>query len=115
MYVLSIDNVLRIVYEIVSYNYIRITCPCVFFTPITPHFLAHLGRRLRGELIVYQSSCRPSVRVCVHTFKHEYLRVQWVDRNQILSEASLGWGIDCNRFWARSDQNSGFHGNRKLP
>ena len=33
------------------------------------HFLAHLSRRLRGELIVYQSirrpSVRPSVRPCV--------------------------------------------------
>ena len=28
-------------------------------------FLAHLSRRLRGELIVYQSSRRPSVRACV--------------------------------------------------
>ena len=40
-------------------------------------FLAHLSRRLRGELIVYRSSRRPSVRPCVrgcvHTFKHEYL------------------------------------------
>ena len=26
-------------------------------------FLAHLSRRLRGELIVYQSSGRPSVRL----------------------------------------------------
>ena len=33
---------------------------------------------------------------------------------RILSEASLGWGKGCIRFWARSDQNSGFHGNRKL-
>ena len=84
-------------------------------------FLAHLSRRLRGELIVYRSSRRPSVHACVrpsvrvHTFKHEYLRDQWVDRNQILSEASFGWGIGCIRFWARSDPNSGFHGNRKLP
>ena len=28
-------------------------------------FLAHLSRRLRGELIVYQSSRRPSVHPCV--------------------------------------------------
>ena len=28
--------------------------------------------------------------VCVHTFQHEYLRSQWADHNQILSEASLG-------------------------
>ena len=30
-----------------------------------PIFLAHLSRRLIGELIVYRSSRRPSVRVCV--------------------------------------------------
>ena len=35
-------------------------------------FLAHLSRRLRGELIVYQSSRRPSVRalVCASTFSN---------------------------------------------
>ena len=34
--------------------------------------LAHLSRRLRGELIVYQSSRRPSVRalVCTSTFSN---------------------------------------------
>ena len=37
-------------------------------------------------------SVRPSVRASVHTFKHEYLRDQQADYNQILSEASLGWG-----------------------
>ena len=31
------------------------------------------------------------MRPCVHTFKHEYLRDQQADYNQILSEASLGW------------------------
>ena len=31
-------------------------------------------------------------------------------QNQISSGESLGWGIDCIRFWARSDQNSGFFG-----
>ena len=31
-------------------------------------FLAHLSRRLRGELIVYRSSRRPSVRACVCVF-----------------------------------------------
>ena len=30
--------------------------------------------------------------VCVNTFKHEYLCKQWADRNQILTEALLGWG-----------------------
>ena len=64
--------------------------------------LAHLSRRLKGELIVYRSIRRPwvrgSVRPCVNIFKLEYLRNQWANRNQILSEASLGWGIDCIRF-----------------
>ena len=36
-----------------------------FSTKITSSFLAHLSRRLRGELIVYQSSRRPSVSACV--------------------------------------------------
>ena len=65
-------------------------------------FLAHQSRRLRGELIVYQSSSRPSVRacvsLCVNIFKHEYLSDQQADHNQILSEASLGWGIGFSRF-----------------
>ena len=43
---------------------------------------------------------RPCVRVCVHTFKHEYLPDQLVDRNQIVYEASLGWGKGCIRFGA---------------
>ena len=59
------------------------------------------------------ASVRASVRVraCVHIFKHEYLQAQQADYNQILSEASLGWGKGCIRFWCRSGQNSGFHGN----
>ena len=32
---------------------------------MTTPFLAHLSRRLIGELIVYRSSRRPSVRLCV--------------------------------------------------
>ena len=32
---------------------------------LAPSFLAHLSRRLIGELIVYLSSRRPSVRPCV--------------------------------------------------
>ena len=51
------------------------------------------------------------VRVSVNNFKHEY-EDEGADCNQILSEASLGWGKACIRFWVRSDQNSGFHGNR---
>ena len=73
-------------------------------------FLAHLSRRLTRW--AYRMGLKPaSVRPSVHTFKHEYLRDQQADYNQILSEASLGWGKGCIRFWCRSDQNSGFHGN----
>ena len=68
--------------------------------------------KAQGELIVLDSSRRPCVRPCVHTFKHEYLRDQMTNHNQISSGASLGWGIDFIRFWVRSDQNSGFHGNK---
>ena len=61
--------------------------------------------KAHGELIVYRSirrpSVRPLVRPCVNIFKLKYLRNQWANRNQILSEASLGWGIDCIRFWTR--------------
>ena len=101
----------------------RVICPCAsekllynVVSTLAPSFLAHLSQRLVGELIVYPwSGVRPSSVVVVHNFKHEYLCNQWADGNQILSEASMGWGKGCIRFWARLDQNSGFHGNRKLP
>ena len=32
------------------------------------------------------------VSLCVNIFKLEYLRNQWANRNEILSEPSLGWG-----------------------
>ena len=73
--------------------------------------------KAQGELVVYQSSCRLcvclSVCVCVsvNIFKLEYLRNQWANRNEILSEPSLGWGKGCIKFWARSDRNSGVYGN----
>ena len=75
--------------------------------------LAHLSRRLVGELIVYPwSGVRPSSSSVIHNFKHNYLCNQWTDHNEILSEASLGLGKGCIRFLARSDWNSDFHGNR---
>ena len=46
------------------------------------------------------------------------LNISWgqlVGLDQILYEASLGWGKGCIRFWDRLDQNTGFHGNRKHP
>ena len=47
--------------------------------------------------------------------KLEYLWGQLANVDQILYEASLGWGKSWIRFWDRLDQNSGFHGNRKRP
>ena len=73
------------------------------------------GPKAHGELIVYQSSRRLCVCLCVNIFKHEYLHNQWADCNQILFEASLGSGKGCNMFLARLDWNSGFHDNGKLP
>ena len=84
------------------------------FAGRTLTLLAHLSRRLTRwayRMGLEPASVRVCVRPCVHTFKHEYLRDQQADYNQILSEASLGWGKGCIRFWCRSDQNSAFHGN----
>ena len=67
--------------------------------------------KAQGELIVYQSSRRLSVCLSVDIFKLEYLSNQWANLNDILIEPSLGWGKGCIRFWARSDRNSGVHGN----
>ena len=41
--------------------------PPPYPTPPPNFFLAHLSRRLRGELIVYRSSRRPCVRLCVRS------------------------------------------------
>ena len=62
-------------------------------------------------MVVEPASVRPSVRASVYIFKLEYLQDNKASRDQILSEASLRRGKGCIRFWARSDQNSGFHGN----
>ena len=43
------------------------------------------------------------------------LNMRRADQSQsVISEALLGWGKGCNRFWARSDVKSGFHGNHFL-
>ena len=65
-----------------------------------PYFLAHLSRRLIGELIVYQSSCRLSVCLSINIFKHIsetsgpiatkfYLKHHWVR-----GKNALGFGRD---------------------
>ena len=73
--------------------------------------LAHLSRRRTS--LAYRMGLDPA---CVHpsvlTLKHEYLRDQLGDSNQILSKTSLGLGKECTWFWCRSDQNYGFNGNR---
>ena len=96
------------------------------FCKITLHTVAGFlqnrrSRPRKNRKIITSSSCdsipmvhRPSV-VVVHTFKLEYLWSRLANLNQILCVASLGWGKGCIRFWGRLDQNSGFHGNRKLP
>ena len=71
----------------------------------SPELKAH------GELIVYQVRHRLGVCLSVNIFKLEYLHNQWANRNKILSDPSLGWGKGCIMFWARSDRNSGVHGN----
>ena len=50
-----------------------------------------------------------------YIFKLEYLWGQLANLDQILYVASLGVGKGCIMFWGRLDQNSGVHGNRKLP
>ena len=74
------------------------------------HIFSSPEPKAHGELIVYQSSRRLFVCPCICS-QHDYLHNQQAYSNQILSEASLGWGIGCIKFWARSDWNSGFHGN----
>ena len=70
-------------------------------------FFSSAEPKANSELIVYQSSRM----LCVNIFKLESLRNQWANLNQILSEASLGRGKGCFRFWTGSDPNSGVHGN----
>ena len=71
-----------------------------FYMSLNHKLLAHLSRRLVGELVVYPWSFvrRPSG---VHNFKHEYLCNQWANHNEIISEhhwdgrkAALGFGPD---------------------
>ena len=46
-------------------------------------------------------------------FKH--LRNHWAVWSQISYGVSLGWGERLRKVWGQSDENSGFHGNQKLP
>ena len=102
-----------------------VVCFCLFCFFVCFFLFAHLSRRLTSELIGWKSSRRPSVRlsVCVLTLSNMkvthfyilFMNISAISRpiaTNILSKASLGRGKDCIRFWARSDQKPGFHGNR---
>ena len=74
-------------------------------------FLAHLSRRLIGELIVYPWSGvrRPSVRRLFTMLKYLLLRNCWADQSQILCGASLGRGNDILFAASGSHDQDGRH------
>ena len=73
-------------------------------------FLAHLSRRLRGELLVYQWLRRPSsVRPSVNIFKHLLLWNHWANWTQISYGDSLGWGNESLFKWSWSHDQDGRH------
>ena len=77
-------------------------------------FLAHLSRRLLGELIVYPWSGvrRPSVRrpsASVHKLKDLLLRNRLADQSQILCGASLGRGNEILFATSGSHDQDGRH------
>ena len=78
-------------------------------------FLAHLSRRLIGELIVYQwSGVRPSYVVrrpsaSSTMLKDLLLRNCWSDRSQIICGASLGRGNDILFAASGSHDQDGRH------
>ena len=80
-------------------------------------FLAHLSRRLIGELIVYTGIWRPSVRPSVRpssvrpsTFSND-ISSEAVRPILSILQASLGRGNEKLCFLFRSDKNSGCYGN----
>ena len=72
-------------------------------------WLAHQSRRLRRWAYSVARIHRMS------TLSNKNISMTSWPITQILSVASLGWRKDCIRLWGRSDQNIGYHGNRKLP
>ena len=72
-------------------------------------FLAHLSRRLIGELIVYPwSGVRPSSASST-MLKHLLLRNRLADQSQILCGASLGRGNDILFAASGSHDQDGRH------
>ena len=82
---------------------------CILFSSPEP-----LGSQ--GELIVYPSSRRLSVRpsvvvVVVNNFKQLLFRNRWADQSQILCGASLGRGNDILFPASGSHEQDGRHAN----
>ena len=71
--------------------------------------------KAHGELIVYQLIRRPSVRPSVHLFTLSNMIISTTSRpipTKFYPKHHWGGGGEgCIRFLARSDWNSGFHGN----
>ena len=102
------------------------TCPCNEY-PLAPNFhIVKLGfTRVysisspepfgsQGELIIYPSSRRPSVRrpstsSVVHNAQDLLLRNRWADQSQILCGASLGRGNDILFAASGSHDQDGRH------
>ena len=89
------------------YASIELNCTCLH------NSLAHLSRRLIGELIVYQWSGvgRPSVvrRPSSTMLKDLLLRNRWANQSQILCGASLGRGNDILFAASGSHDQDGRH------
>ena len=91
---------------------------CLVINCSSSWLLAHLSRRLIGELIVYQwlrrpSSVRPSSVVrrpsSVNIFKHLLLWNYWANWTHISYGGSLGWGNESLFKWSWSHDQDGRH------
>ena len=74
------------------------TFTCVNYSPTFLYWICLVLPEFCGSVIIQM--------------KLEYLWGQSASVDQILYEASLGWGKACIRIRDKLDQNSGFHGNR---
>ena len=64
-------------------------------------FLAYLSRRLRGELIVYRSSRRPSVRPCMRLFTLSNMNISATSR-------PIGMKFYLKHYWGEGKASVGF-------
>ena len=68
----------------------------------------------KAHMVSLQYSKASSLSSVVVVHRRPHFRTKISPRPN-LSVASLGSGKGCITFWGRSDQNCGYHGNRKLP